>query len=286
MTVLEPTFFEPDDAAAPADVHAPMALVLPAMGVPAGVYRRLGLALAALGTPVAVVEWRGTGASPVQAGRGADWGYLDLLEHEVVRGLAAARAHWPGRPVVLLGHSLGGQIALMVRARAVPGVDGVLLVAAGTPHHRTFSPAIARKLRTVVRLHRVIAPLVGYYPGQRLGFGGRQPRQLMSEWAELAWTGRLQLAGADAFAPRTADAQRIPVRALVLDQDSFAPHAAATELLRCAGLGEGGIERWSGPGPCGHFDWLKEPQPIAARIGAVLTELVLERRDALPDPPR
>ena len=274
MAVLPPKFYDPDPGASP---DAPVALVLPAMGVPAGAYRHLATTMAALGNPVAVVEWRGTGASPLRAGRSHDWGYLELLEQETLGGLAAAIARWPARPLVMVGHSLGGHIAMMARALKAPGLAAVLLVAAGTPHHRAFSLPIQRKLRTVMLLHKLLSPLVGHYPGQRLGFGGRQPRKLITEWSEFASTGRIKLAGRDPFAARSPAVAQIPVRALVLAQDIYAPRATAAELLRLAGLGDAGINGYDGPGPTGHFDWLKEPLHLAQRITAEMTELVRHR---------
>lgn len=271
MAVLPPKFYDPDPGAPPG---VPVALVLPAMGAPAGAYRGLAAALGALGNPVAVVEWRGTGASPLRAGRRHDWGYLDLLEQEALGSLAAAGARWPSRPLVMVGHSLGGHIAMMARARVPPGLAAVLLVAAGTPHHRVFSPPIQRKLRTVMLLHRLLTPWVGHYPGQRLGFGGRQPRTLITEWSELVSTGRIRLGGRDPFAARSPAVAQIAVAALVLAHDSYAPRAAAAELLQLAGLGDAGIAVHDGPGPTGHFDWLKEPRHLAQRIAAEMTGLV------------
>jgi hypothetical protein len=40
-----------------------------------------------------------------------------------------------------------------------------------------------------------------------------------------------------------------------------------------AGVAEDCIERYDGPGPTGHFDWLKEPQAIARRIVALTAGL-------------
>lgn len=268
MTVLPPKFYEAEAAAGPA--AAPAALVLPAMGVPAGAYRRLAEALAAQGTPVGVAEWRGGGASPVRAARGVDWGYLDLLEHEVSGGIAALRERLPGRPVAIVGHSLGGHLGLMARASATPGLAGILTVASGTPTLRFFSPRLRALIRVVLAAHRLSGPLLGYFPGHRVGFGGRQSRRLMDEWALLARLGRFEMQGRNLLEPRSDAARQLPVHALVLPQDTYAPRAATAHLLHLAGVGEDRIERFEGPGPLGHFDWLREPQWVAARLQALM----------------
>lgn len=256
--------------AAPELATAPAALVLPALGVPAGAYRRLAEALAQLGTPTGVAEWRGGGASPVRAARGVDWGYLDLLQHEVQGGIAALRTHLHGRPVVVIGHSLGGHLGLMARAPAVPGLAGVITVASGTPTLRFFSPRLRALLRVVLAAHRVSGPLLGYFPGHLVGFGGRQSRTLISEWALLARLGRFEIKGLNLLEPQSAAARGIPVHSLCLPHDTYAPHAATAHLLQLAGVGEDRIERFEGPGPLGHFDWLKEPQALATRMQAVM----------------
>ena len=263
-----PLAFWPAASGDPASAaQGPAALVLPALGVPAGAYRRLAEALCGAGTPTGVVEWRGGGASPVRAARGIDWGYTDLLQHEVQGGLAAlGQRLGSGRPVVAVGHSLGGHLAMMARAIAAPGLTGVLTVASGTPTLRFFAPRLRMLLRVVLATHRLSGPLLGYFPGNRVGFGGRQPRRLMDEWALLARLGRFEIQGRNLLEPRSEAARRIPVRSLSLPQDTYAPRAATEHLLQLAGLGPEAVTRLEGPGPLGHFDWLKEPQPVAVKM--------------------
>ena len=260
-----PLVFRPAAFAAP----GPSALVLPALGVPAAAYRRLAEALAALGTPTAVVEWRGGGASPLRAARGVDWGYADLLRQEVLGGLVALQARQPGR-VALVGHSLGGHIGLMARAIAAPGVAAVFTVASGTPTLRFFSPRLRLGVCTVLAAHRLAGPLLGYFPGDRIGFGGRQPRRLMDEWALLARRGRFELGGRNLLAPPGEPGRTIPVRSLVLPEDTYAPRGATEHLLSLAGVAPEAAETYDGAGPRGHFDWLKAPQPLAERLHRML----------------
>lgn len=249
---------------------APAALVLPALGVPAGAYRRLAEALSARGIATGVAEWRGSGASPVRASRRSDWGYLDLFQHEVQGGIAALRARWPGRGVAIVGHSLGGHLGLMARAQAPEGLAGVLTVASGTPTLRFFAPRLRLQLRWVLAAHGLTGPLLGYFPGDRIGFGGRQPRRLMDEWALLARLGRFEIDGRNLLEPRSEAARRTPVHALSLPHDTYAPRAATEHLLQLAHIGPDAVERHEGPGPLGHFDWLKEPGTLARRMSEVL----------------
>lgn len=267
-------FWPASEAAGSEHGAGPSALVLPALGVPAGAYRRFAEALAAAGTPAGVAEWRGGGASEVRAARGVDWGYVELLQHEVLGGIAALRTRHPARPVVVIGHSLGGHLGLMARAAAAPGLAGVLTVASGTPTLRFFATALRWQIRFVLALHRVSGPLLGYFPGHRIGFGGRQPRTLMDQWAQLASLGRFEIDGRNLLEPRSEAAARIPVHSLCLPRDTYAPHAATGHLLQLAGLAAAAhIEAFDEPGrqgPFGHFDWLKDPLPLAKRAQALV----------------
>ena len=248
----------------------PAALVLPALGVPAGAYRRLADALSQQGIDTGVAEWRGGGTSPARASRRSDWGYLDLFQHEVLGGIAALRARLPGRTVAVVGHSLGGHLGLMARAEAAEGLAGVLTVASGTPTLRFFAPKLRWQIRVVLAAHGLAGPLLGYFPGHRIGFGGRQPRRLMDEWALLARLGRFEIGGRDLLEPRSGEARRIPVHALSLPHDHYAPRSATEHLLQLAHVGPEAVERFAGPGPLGHFDWLKEPVALARRMQQVL----------------
>ncbi|MBL8325570.1 MAG: alpha/beta hydrolase [Rubrivivax sp.] len=265
-----PLAFWPAAAGPTPGAPRPAALVLPALGVPAGAYRRLAEALSEAGTDTGVAEWRGGGASPVRASRRADWGYLDLFRHEVLGGIAALRARLPGRGVALVGHSLGGHLGLMARAEAAPGLAGVLTVASGTPTLRFFAPKVRAQLRWVLAAHSFTGPLLGYFPGERVGFGGRQPRRLMDEWALLARLGKFEIAGRNLLEPHSEAARRIPVHSLSLPLDTYAPRAATEHLLQLAHVGPEAVERFEGPGPLGHFDWLKEPRGVAGRMREVI----------------
>ncbi|MFO1286524.1 MAG: hypothetical protein U1F49_08305 [Rubrivivax sp.] len=209
------------------------------------------------------------------AARGVDWGYVDLFQHEVQGGIAALRQRLRERPVALIGHSLGGHLGLMARAQGVSGLAGVLAVASGTPTLRFFSARLRWQIRVVLAAHGVSGPLLGYFPGDRLGFGGRQSRRLMDEWALLARLGRFEIGGRNLLELRSEAARRIPVHSLSLPRDTYAPRAAAAHLLQLAGLdAEGHIERFDVPGPhglpFGHFDWLKSPQTLATRMHAIV----------------
>lgn len=245
----------------------PACIIVPALGTPARVYDRLATALHESGPQVAVVELRGTGASPSRASRHQDWGYLDLVDGELraayrhVRDKSGADA-----PIFLLGHSLGGHLALLHQRRHRSGQPAqVLLAASGAPFSRHYPITTRAGLHLVSGMMRASHAVLGYFAGHRLGFGGRQPRTLMREWLHFAWRGSLPrevMGEADAAARSGFSA------ALSMAADRWAPAAATSHLCNLFGA-EPHIETLSSLDdgtPPDHFSWLRRPEAAAGWV--------------------
>ena len=157
--------------------RAPVLLCLPAMGVPARFYQPMMQSLAnATGGPVYTAELRGQGDSAERAERGADFGYREIVEEDLPRWIDHLAFHHPHRRIVLMGHSLGGQLAVLASAALAQRLSALVLVAAGTAHHRAW-PASHRAAREAHRARgfaRRTAAAVVPRPAVRLR---RQPAQ-------------------------------------------------------------------------------------------------------------
>ena len=255
---------------------APLVLVLPALGTPASAYDRLGAALAAAGLHAGSVDLRGVVANSVRAGRGVDWGYADLVRDELQALLARGRERHPRAPVLWLGHSLGGHLALL-RAAGHPrdAVAGIVLVASGTPHWRTFTGAHALGALVLGGMVPAVTALCGMYPGRRLGFGGNQPRTLMREWARYARRGELLPGANPAHALDAAVAAlRVPVQPIHIRGDAYAPPAAMRALVER--LAPPATLRSVGADPgeprLDHFRWLRHPDGVAHEVARFAVE--------------
>lgn len=211
---------------------APLVLIAPALGLRADYYAALCQALAGAGVHAAAIDLPGHGASPVRAGRGRDWGYLEVLDHlsrarvRLCAELGVSRCVW-------LGHSIGGQLALMDAGRAGEAVSAVILVASGTPYYRGWEGVAAYKILAGTALAQLVARTLGYLPGEQLGFAGREAHRLISEWASLSRTGRYQCAGVDA--EDLLGRCQVPILSLRLAGDTLAPLRAVEHGLSKVG---------------------------------------------------
>lgn len=241
---------------------------LPAMGMPARHYLPLAEALAERGVAVVLHEWRGIGSSDQRAGRHTDWGYREVLAQDLPVAMAAARACFPEASVCLGGHSLGGQLAMLYAALHPSNCDRLLLVASGAPYWRAFRHGWL--LRAAYALAPVLASLVGYLPGRRLGFGGNEARGVTRDWTRSGRTGIYSARGmGEDFGVRLA-ALTQPLLALRLADDWMGPPASLDWLLGLMPQTRKSVDVITPPDldrdRADHFGWMTTPEPIARRV--------------------
>ncbi|AVT33772.1 alpha/beta hydrolase [Plantactinospora sp. BC1] len=259
----------PDPVGAP---EAPVVLLWPAMGVRASYYAPFAAALRSAGLAVVVADLRGTGASTPAPSRASRYGYAELAG-DVGAVLESLKPRLDGRQRILLGHSLGGQAALLHLALdpSTP-VDGLALVAVGLPYWRAYPDRRLAMLAGTQLIHGCAAVL-GSWPGW--GFGGRQARGVIRDWAYTARTGRFpRLDGVDVEA--AVREVRTPVLAVSVDHDQYTPHGTVDYL--CDKLVAAPVRRTrytlaeSGT-RLDHFTWVRASAPVAARVAEFVADL-------------
>ncbi|HEX5596360.1 MAG TPA: alpha/beta fold hydrolase [Micromonosporaceae bacterium] len=263
---------EPEGAA-----DAPVVVIWPAMGVPASYYRRFAAALRDVGLAVIVADLRGTGASTPRPSRLVSSGYSDLVA-DVGAVQESLKSRLDGRRRVLLGHSLGGQVTLLHLALAEePMADGLALVAVGMPYWRAYPGLRSYGVLSMTQGIAAATSLLGVWPGW--GFGGRQSRGVIRDWAFTARTGNFPIIdGAD---PEAAiRGVRTPILAVSMDDDAYTPPATLDHL--CHKLSAAPVQREhytvaQAGGPLGHFSWVRAAAPLAARVAAFTADLPLQR---------
>ena len=248
---------------------APRAALLwvPALGVAARHYEPLAQALASLGIAVGIHEWRGHGSSDRRAGRRCNWGYKTLLGDDLPTSLAALAGSFPGIRLLAGGHSLGGQLATLLASVSDSPVQGLVLVASGSPYWRRFHPWVGLAYVGAP----LLAHLVGRLPGRRIGFGGNEARGVIADWSRSGRTGRYTARGMATDFEAAMRRQKAPILALRLRDDWLGPESSLRYLLgkmpdAPSSLGVVGPDDLAGA-RADHFAWMKMPSRIAMRIG-------------------
>jgi len=252
----------------PATRPSAVLLWLPALGVAARYYLPFARALAAGGIAVGLHEWRGAGSSDRRAGWRQDWGYRELLLADVPASREALAARFADAPAWLGGHSLGGQLAVLAAALAPERVAGLVLVASGSPYWRQF------RHRVLVRLAYAAVPaiamLVGHFPGRSLGFGGREARGVMRDWARSGRSGRYAPGGIPDDLEARLAGLAVSVRAVGFADDWLGPRASLDWLLQKLPRATASVSWLAkhdlGGVPADHFAWLKAPAGVVAAL--------------------
>jgi len=212
------------------DGRRPVCILMPAMGVPASWYEPLAGTLGRQGFQAVTADLRGHGESSMRASRSVDFGFREMVAQDLPAVVAATAGRFPGCPIYLLGHSLGGQMSVLY-AGLFPGrVAGIVLVSSCSVYFRgwTFPANLTILLGT--QLAWGISRLLGYYPGRRLGFGGREARTMVRDWAHNARTGCYQPANCSCDLEAALERVVTPVLAIAIADDHLAPLRAIRYL--------------------------------------------------------
>lgn len=228
------------------------------MAVPSRLYAPLVAAFESHGWDAVALPRRGFEKGQPVASRTHDWGYADEMA-DIADAVAKARADAPDRPVIVLGHSLGSQLAAGHQLNHDPA-DGFVCVASSIPHWRFYG----WRLRLLAGLIPPVARIRGFVPPPFFGAPGA--RTLMSEWARMVRTAT----------PPFPVPSRIatPTLAVRLEGDTYALHESTGRFLdvfvdpdvltewtyRHEDVPEGGSTH--------HVFWVRTPGPVADRVVA------------------
>ena len=266
---LAVTAFESAESAI-SEITKPLVLFFPAMGASARNYSEAAAALAAGGCTAVTVDPRGVGQSGSAPSRHIDYGIDAFLEHDWPAVTAWARQRYPGRPLVLLGHSLGGMVSALYAGLAPDRVDGLVLLTTPHVHYRHWPAPVGWLVWCNFVIFAAVARLMGYLPGQRLGWGSPVARQVVLDWARWGTTGRYQSQSAgenDQLLARVA----APVLSISFSDDRNYGLRGAVDGF-CKRLESADVSRWHldpdevGRQRVGHFGHLRDCPQLWQRI--------------------
>lgn len=240
----------------------------------------LAAALASLGFRTIAFDFRGHGESRPPA-RSA-WGYDELVASDLPSVVACARARGNDAPVIVLGHSLGGHVALASQGAGYLQADGVVVVAS-TVWVDTLEPSRVRSVakRAVLLAMNEASRRVGFFPARALRIGSDDAsRRFVGDLARFvardSWTSR---DGRIDYLAGLSDV-RVPVCAIASHGDRVIcpPDVAEAFARRCAGpVRFVAIDRSDdGGAPPGHMGVVTSTRALATmkrEIGAFATSI-------------
>lgn len=225
---LAGTLYEADSTSLTA-AERPIVLVSSAAAVKRGFYDRFARFLADDGFTVFTYDYRGIGDSRPRSLRGFHAHVRDWGEKDLTGVLEWLDLRFPGRRIVVVGHSLGGQmLGLSPRSDRVSAMLGV---AAQTgwwgqwPRPRRYALAL---LWYVVM--PVAAATLGYFPARLLGSGEDLPAGVAREWARWCRSPHYMITDSGAPLRPYFDGFTGPLLALSFADDVLAPAEAVSDL--------------------------------------------------------
>lgn len=241
-------------------------MFFPALGASVDYYRPMAETWAGLGYRVATVETRGGKQSSVKNVRAHNFGYNEVLNVDLSSIVPRLRAEAVGRPLLLAGHSLGGQLALLYASRHPSEVDGVVLLASGSNYYGSM-PRGKRLTRHIgMRAVRTIDQVLRFFPGDTLGFGGRQPLNMILDWTHEGLTGRYRVKGDATDYDRNLEQLDMPVLMVSLQGDRLVPRTCADYLAKKLTRARVAQIELRADGGYHHFRWVKEAAPVLAHV--------------------
>jgi len=247
------TLFRPSSAnGAAVVIHA-------ASGVRQEYYGKFAAYLAERGFTALTFDYRGIGRSRPKTLRGFDARMSEWATQDAAGALDLLERKAPGLRVLAVGHSFGGQCL-----GVVPGNErysALLAVASQSGYWRHWpGPGRAGMWFATHVVLPGLSNLLGYFPAQRLGQGEDLPAGVAREWA--GWCRHPGYIVGALGAEEQYERLRLPVRAVWIADDSYAPLPAVQALLRLYPSSRSEIvevhPRLVGVEKIGHFGFFRE----------------------------
>lgn len=263
----------PDDAtftlrvSPAADPTAPVVLVLPAMAMKAKFYRPLLAALTGAGLSAVSTDLRGQGEATPALSPQSRFGYREIIETDLPAVVDAVTERFPDAPLHLLGHSLGGQVALLYTARHPERVASLTVIATGSVWWRTFGPRWFEVLWKV-QVMGLLTRYRGHWPGGMV-IPGPVSGPLMTDWVRHSRTGRYRPAGSSVPYDELLDRLDAPVLSISLADDPLGPVSTIDFLarrLRAARVTRLHLDAEHGVAKPGHFEWIRDSATVARAV--------------------
>lgn len=249
---------------------APVLIIFPAMGVGAGYYKNYAASLTGKGVNIVAIDHRGHGHSSVRPSRKVNFSYLEQIEMEYYAIVTKVKEIFPFSKIVVMGHSLGGQMGSMFVSRYTELVNGFILNASCSVYYKGWNSGVDYGLLLFAAFCKQIGKILGYYPGHRIGFGGKEARGVINDWYYTARTGKFVISDSDFDYEKAMSEFALPVLAFTYEGDASAPYKAMENLhrkfVRVKTEHHHIVHPQSPAKKYNHYSWVKEPEISAQQI--------------------
>lgn len=252
---------------------SPIILMLPAMGVSARFYKDLAEAFSRHHISFATIDHRGNGESNLRPSRKVNFGYREIVTIDYPTAINYLKNEFPDNPLYLMGHSLGGQLALLKAGLESDQISGIILVASGSVYYKGFAGLARYGVLAGTQFANLLGMLLGVFPGHKLGFAKREARGLIKDWAYQARTGNYRLGKTQIDIEDHLKKLAIPILAVSVANDGFAPVSAVDHL--CSKVPSSTITRYHYAPPelkVDHFKWAKNCQRLVEEISSWIAQ--------------
>ena len=250
--------------------NAPVIMVFPALAATSRTYARMALCFAIKGYRLVLVDPRGVGESgPFPSGK-VDYGIAQHLDCDWPAVIGWARTRYPSAPIVLLGHSLGGQLSAIYAGQHPGAIDAVILLNVPFVWHRNWPVPLSWVMWSIFLGCSSITRVLGYFPGNRLGLGNPVAATVIRDWARWGLKGKYTTEDGkdlETYLERVT----APVLSVSFTDDWFyGPRSAVNDFARR--LTHSRLTRWHlSPAELqveelGHFRYLKNACQLWERI--------------------
>lgn len=254
----------------PKTQNAPVIIIFSAMGIEARYYKTFAQSFVKEGFHCLTSDLRGHGNFSIRPSRKVDFGYKEMVEYDFPATVQKVKEIFPKSNIFLMGHSLGGQMTSLYASTAQePQLKGLILPACCSIYYKNFKPTFGTLLFT--QISKVIADLLGSYPGKQIGFGGLEGKTVIRDWAKQARMGKYIPKNSEIDYERKLSELTLPILAINFEGDKYAPQAATQHLL--AKMPQTPKMEWlitaenMGLKKLDHFLWAKQPDWLVPKIG-------------------
>ncbi|MCG8326499.1 MAG: alpha/beta fold hydrolase [Chitinophagales bacterium] len=236
-------------------------ICLPAMGVRAKYYELFASSLSKKGFNVITADWRGQGSSSTRPSHEIDFGYKEYISdlHELV---THSEKWFPNTRKILIGHSLGGQLASLFSSRYSNLISHLILITSCNVHYKGFHGLTSLKVRLAGNIFYPASKIVGYFPGNKIGFAGKEAKTVIKDWSYNAIKGDYKLSNSDYDYEDSLNQLIKPVLSISIKDDDLASKKAVENLYQKFNT-QSTIthihiedENWN------HFSWAKMPDRL------------------------